>query len=237
MENVSINTSQNVQIDYPLAGLSDRIFGYIIDSLIIVSITIVVVVILSVTGLMEVSPFLGFIAVIPAFFYHLILEITMDGQSIGKKIMHTKVVKIDGTQATVGAYLLRWIIRPVDFFLYGGVAILCITIGGKGQRLGDIAAGTTVILLKKSVFLKNHTLSTLDKNYQPVFLNADQLPPEYIDYIKKAIEAKLEMLDDKPVTLISIKVKKSLDITTDLPDLKFLHTIMKDYHHLKLVEN
>ncbi len=237
METVNINTSQNVQISYSLAGLSDRIFAYLIDSLIIASITLVIVLGLIYSGTLETSPYMFFIATIPAFLYHLLFEITMDGQSIGKKTMNIKVVKLNGSQATLGAYLLRWIIRPIDIFLYGGIAILCITIGGKGQRLGDIAAGTTVIKLQKSGFLKDHTISQLDENYKPVFLNADQLEPAYVELINKAIQAKLTMLDEKPVVALAAKTKTRLGIDTNLPDLKFLHTVLKDYHHLKLMEN
>lgn len=236
MENVSINTSQNVQINYTLAGLSDRIFAYLIDAAIMISITVVLAIILTYSGLLDSSPFLVILAIIPAFFYHLILEITQDGQSIGKKIMNIKVVKLSGAQATIGGYLLRWLIWPIDTFFYGGIAILCITIGGKGQRLGDIAAGTTVIKLKKSGFLDEHTLSDLDENYTPIFMNANELTSEYVDLINKAIKAKLEMLDDKPVEAMAAKTRQKLNITTTLPDLKFLHTILKDYHHLKLIE-
>ena len=236
METVNINTSQNVQISYSIAGLGERILAYLIDSLIIASITIVIVLVFVFSGL-DSSPFMIILATIPTFFYHLFFEITMDGQSIGKKILGIKVVKMNGSQATLGAYLLRWIVRPIDIFLYGGIAILCISIGGKGQRVGDMAAGTTVIKLQKSVFLKDHTLSTLDENYKPVFLDADQLEPEYIELINKAIKAKLEMLDDKPVKAMATKIKVKLDINTNLPDLKFLHTVLKDYHHLKLMES
>ena len=198
------------------------------------SITMVLVIVLVYTKVLDTSPLLMLLAILPAFFYHLIFEITMNGQSIGKKILNIKVVKLNGAQATLGGYLLRWILWPLDTFFYGGIAILCITIGGKGQRLGDITAGTTVIKLKKSGFLKDHTLNDLDVNYTPVFLVADQLTPEYITLIKLAIKAKLEMLDDKPVEAITAKTKSKLNISTDLPDLKFLHTIMKDYHHLML---
>lgn len=237
METVNINTSQNVQISYSIAGLGERILAYLIDSLIIASITIVIVLVFVFSGTLDSSPYMIILATIPTFFYHLFFEITMDGQSIGKKMMGIKVVKMNGSQATLGAYLLRWIVRPIDIFLYGGIAILCISIGGKGQRLGDMAAGTTVIKLQKSVFLKDHTLSTLDENYKPVFLDADQLEPEYIELINKAIKAKLEMLDDKPVKAMATKIKAKLEIDTNLPDLKFLHTVIKDYHHLKLMES
>ncbi len=232
MENVSINTSQNVQINYKLAGLSDRIFAFLIDIVVMGSITFLLVLILASTGVADQSPFLMIIAVMPAFFYHLILEITMEGQSIGKKVLGIRVVKLDGTEATIGGYILRWLIWPIDISLYGGIAILCIAIGGKGQRLGDMAAGTTVIKLQTTGFLKSHTLGTLNEQYIPVFTNADQLPGQYIELIQKAIKAKLDMLDEKPVALIARKTKERLEISTDMPDLKFLHTILKDYHYL-----
>ncbi|MCG8306213.1 MAG: RDD family protein [Cytophagales bacterium] len=234
MEKVSINTTQNVQINYALAGLGDRIFAYLIDVLIMISVTVVLTIILGYSGAFDAQPFLVLLAFLPAFFYHLILEVAQNGQSVGKKVLDIKVVKIDGSQANFAGYLLRWLLWPIDTFFYGAIAILCITIGGKGQRLGDIAAGTTVIKLKKSGFLKRHTLNDLDENYAPVFPNASELSPEHVELIKKAINAKLNMLNNKPVEAIAAKTRDKLGIHTDLPDLKFLHTILKDYHHLML---
>jgi len=232
LEQVSITTSQNVQINYTLAGLSDRIFAYLIDIVIMISITILMVLIFIYTGLLDTSPLLGFLIIVPAMFYHLALEVTMQGQSIGKRMMHIKVVKLDGSQPNIGNFILRWIIWPIDTVFYGGIAILCITIGGKGQRLGDMAAGTTVISLKNSAFLQQHTLSRLPENYQPVFANADQLPGAYIELIHQALKANVELLDGRPIAAISAKVKEKLCIATDQPDIVFLHTIIKDYNHL-----
>ncbi len=213
--------------------MSDRIFAYLIDIVIMVSITLLMVVIFIYAELFdESSPFLGVLVIVPAFFYHLALEVTMQGQSIGKRMLHIKVVKLDGSQPNLGNYLLRWLIWPLDTFFYGGIAILCFTIGGKGQRLGDIAAGTTVISLKRSGFLKQHTLSTLSETYQPVFSNADQLPGAYMELIHQALKAHLELLDARPIAAISAKVKEKLKVTTDIPDIVFLHTIIKDYNYL-----
>ena len=237
MEKVSINTTQNVKISYALAGLGDRIFAYLIDIVIMISITIVLVIILSYTGIIKAQPFTVILALLPAFLYHLVLEIAQDGQSIGKKALDIKVVKLNGSQATFAGYLLRWLLWPIDTFFYGAIAILCITIGGKGQRLGDIAAGTTVIKLRKSGFLKKHTLSDLDEDYKPIFLNATELSPEYVDLIKKAIDAKLNLLDDKPVAAMASKTRNKLKIQSDLPDLKLLHIVLKDYHYLMLADN
>ncbi|NJN27557.1 MAG: RDD family protein [Cyclobacteriaceae bacterium] len=236
METVNINTSQNVQISYELAGLSDRIYAYLLDAFIIGTATLLLMMILIFSGWLDSSPFSLIIATIPAFLYHLVMEISMNGQSVGKKVLKIKVVKLNGSQATLGDYLLRWIIRPIDVMIYGGVAILCITLGGKGQRLGDMAAGTTVIKLRQSDFMQKHSLTSLDEHYVPVFDNADQLEPEFIELIEKAINIKLTSLDEKPVTAMAFKTRQRLGIDTILPDLKFLHTILKDYHHLKVKE-
>ena len=48
---------------------------------------------------------------LPFFFYDFLCEIFLNGQSIGKKILKIKVVKIDGTQPGLGSYFLRWIYK------------------------------------------------------------------------------------------------------------------------------
>ena len=155
MQNVGIHTTQNVFIHHQLAGLGDRIGAYLLDLAIIVAYGFAVFFIIALLE-MELSNSLMLVFFLPVFFYDLLFEILMDGQSPGKRQLRIKVVKLDGTQPTLGSYILRWILRPIDVLFYGGVAILCIVIGGKGQRLGDIPAGTTVVKLAKDSSLEFH---------------------------------------------------------------------------------
>ena len=68
----------------------------------------------------------------------------------GQKSPHLRVVRLDGTRAGLGDYLLRWLLRPVEIVMtLGVVALITILLNGRGQRLGDLAAGTTVISLQK----------------------------------------------------------------------------------------
>ena len=53
---------------------------------------------------------------LPVVFYSLLFETFLDGQTIGKRIMKIKVVKIDGYQAKVSDYLTRWFFRIIDLF-------------------------------------------------------------------------------------------------------------------------
>ncbi len=96
---------------------------------------------------------------LPLFFYHLLCETYLNGQSFGKKIMKMRVVKLDGTQAGIGSYFLRWILAPIDiYFTYGSVGLVTMIVNGKGQRLGDLAAHTTVVKLKAETKLDDTIL-------------------------------------------------------------------------------
>src|SRR5690606_28519022 len=86
---------------------------------------------------------LSSLVVLPALFYPLIMETLMEGQTVGKRLMKLKVVKIDGTRATFYQYFIRWISNTVDIFLsFGGIGLAAIILTKKGQRLGDLAADT-----------------------------------------------------------------------------------------------
>jgi len=158
MEKVKIKTTQNVDVEYEIASIGDRIVAVLIDYLILL-VCFIALMILSIfirDILNEYMYMFFFLIYIPMILYDLLFEIFMNGQTPGKKFRNIKVIKMDGSQPTIGNYLLRWVFRLIDIGIsYGGIAILTILINGKGQRIGDIAAGTTVIKLKKSVSLRD----------------------------------------------------------------------------------
>src|SRR5690606_36177431 len=95
---------------------------------------------------------------LPVIFYTLIFETLLDGQTLGKRIMKIKVVKIDGYQASLADFVIRWIFRIVDLNMMSGVvALVAIITSPKNQRLGDMTAGTAVINLKNNVNI-SHTI-------------------------------------------------------------------------------
>jgi uncharacterized RDD family membrane protein YckC len=68
------------------------------------------------------------------------------GATPGKYWANLRVVSVNGTDLSLGAVLMRNIMRLVDFlpvlYLLGGVSVL---FTANSQRLGDRAAGTTVV--------------------------------------------------------------------------------------------
>lgn len=158
MNEIQIETAQNISIHQNAAHLGDRMLAYIIDSIVISIYTFLMIFLLVYMNIVfEDAWHLYLIVMLPAFFYYLILETFMNGATIGKRIMSIRVVKIDGSTPNFSSYFIRWVMRIVDVALStGGVAVLTILLRGNGQRLGDIAAGTTVITEKKKSKIRRY---------------------------------------------------------------------------------
>lgn len=242
MQTVKIQTSQNVDIDYEMAGLGDRALAVLLDYLILVGYVIGVFSIMGYADkLFRNAPeeWLGLfltLAYLPVFLYDLLFEIFMNGQSIGKKALKIKVVKLDGSQPTLGSYLLRWILRPVDFALsFGTVAIITFLVTGKGQRVGDIAAGTTVVKIKPPVTLEDTILTEVEENYSPFFAEVKLLNDQDIATVKEVMNAEVQQ--SKFANHLTYKTKTVLEskmgIKSDMLPGHFLEIILKDYNYYK----
>ncbi|MEM9831512.1 MAG: RDD family protein [Bacteroidota bacterium] len=230
MQKIKIQTTQNVAIEFVLAGLGSRILAYLIDSLIL--------------GVYLIAVFWGYVSTIdsepsvvvliilflPSFLYHLLCETFLNGQSVGKRQMNIRVVRLDGSPPGFSAYLLRWLLRPIDLsFFAGGVAILSIAVSQNDQRLGDLAAGTTVVKTKDNPSL---AMFTVDEDYQPQFPQVTQLSDPDIETILRVITTYRETGQTAPVQVTAEKIEKLLGATHDMRPLQFLYTIVRDYKHI-----
>ena len=156
---VQIQTTQNVDIEYDLASIGERMGAAAIDLLIMVGYAVAMLMILgmvedSFSGSPDIWMAIIILIYLPVFLYDFLCEAFLDGQTFGKKGMKIKVVKLDGSQPGSGSYLLRWLIAILEKspFVFGGaIGLTVILLNGKGQRLGDLAAGTTVVKVKPAV--------------------------------------------------------------------------------------
>jgi uncharacterized RDD family membrane protein YckC len=239
MQTVRITTAQNVEIEYAVASIGDRILAAFIDYGILLGYLIGAIILWSFLpggGSNRVA--LLVVLYLPFFFYDLLCEIFLDGQSLGKKQMKIKVIKMDGSSPDIGSYLLRWLLRAVDISLSsGGVAMLTILLNGKGQRLGDIAAGTTVIKLKEDVGLQDTIFTKITDAYQPVFAQAAELNDQDMAIVKEVLDTGLEVESIEVGNNLEMKAKIVLEermrIKTDLPPRAFLSTVLRDYNYFK----
>ncbi len=200
MDNFQIETAQNITIRQNAAHLTTRTGSYLIDRFIIIGYYILVILILR---LMDYSFSWDNVSVvvlfsIPPFFYSLIFESLMNGQTPGKVANKIRVVKLDGSKPTFGSYIIRWILGFIELSMFGGsLAILAILLSAKGQRLGDMAAGTTVISEKKRVSLNDTFAGDIVENHTPTFPQVTTLSDTDIRTIKEIYRKSVRKRDHK----------------------------------------
>jgi uncharacterized RDD family membrane protein YckC len=234
MDNIRIQTTQNVDIEYELASIGDRILATLLDYLFFLAYFLFILLIASLTSwiLFKSMAILSLLA-LPILFYDLACEVFFQGKSFGKMIMKIKVVKLDGTQANFGAYLLRWLLRIIDTRLFGGaIALIVILINGKGQRIGDMAAGTTVIKMKQKVQLSDTILSKVNSDYTVVFPETAKLTDTDVAIIKEVMQVCIRSNNYEGMNRLVLKTKATMGVSTNLPNVQFLNTVVEDYSHL-----
>jgi uncharacterized RDD family membrane protein YckC len=194
MRNIEIRTTQNVVIDYELAGAGLRILAFLIDYFIlsgfIVTFNIVFAIFFTNFESTTLQYLFYVVIIIIVCFYTLIFEMWLRGQTIGKKILGIKVVRTDGAELTFRDFFTRWSLRLVDIYMsIGTLAILTINGSVLGQRVGDMAANTTVVRTRNSQgFNLNQILSLQTKeNYSPVFPLVRNLKEEDVLLIKNVL--------------------------------------------------
>jgi uncharacterized RDD family membrane protein YckC len=243
LDSVAIHTTQNVVIDYQPAGLGNRILAGLLDFVFKFAYIITILILLVATKAFDTSGetpgiVLLIVLALPYIFYDLLFEIFMHGQTLGKKIIKIKVVKLDGTQPSVGSYLLRWLIRIFEIdLLYGVIAIVSIAGSKNRQRLGDMAAGTTVIVVKPVVTLKDTILqATQKKEYTISFPQVANLSEKDIEVMKEVYDFYMQTGKTEALAKLVEKVKTKTGINTDMKDGQLISTLMKDYNHFKFEE-
>jgi uncharacterized RDD family membrane protein YckC len=233
MQRIQVQTAQNVRIGYEVASVGDRIVAFLLD---LILMFLIYFGFLSFFDWIDFEPstVLMILFSLPFLLYHLVFEVFFNGQSLGKMALKIKVVMLDGSQPSISAYMLRWLFRSVDITVTTGVAALTtILINGKGQRLGDLAAGTSVVKLQSVVSVQRHELiKEQASDYSITFSAVDELSDRDISVILETLKTYKISGNKVPVLAAERKVKDLLSIDSELPSVKFLYTIVGDYNHL-----
>lgn len=238
MDNFQIETAQNVNIVQNVAGIGDRILAYLIDSMLLVAYVILLYVVLIGFLITEIdlgdsALFLLFMVMgLPIMLYHLLFEMFWNGQTPGKRVMKLRVVKIDGSKPAFSNYLLRWLLRVIDFTLASGaVALVTILMNGKGQRLGDLAAGTTVISEKAPVHLYQTILVDIPDDYVPKYPQVTVFSDADMQTIKELYRTSRFGGNHNVILKLAVKVSTMMEITYEEKPLAFVDKVIQDYNY------
>lgn len=154
MRKIKITTPENIEVEYTLADLASRTAAVLLDMAIQ---SIFVILLLLADYLIFVfspdfwSVYYGWIIGISLliygvinYSYFIVMELTMNGRTIGKKVMKLRTIRNNGQPLTLKHSAIRNLLRIfIDMFGVGPVLILFTK---DHKRLGDMAASTIVVL-------------------------------------------------------------------------------------------
>jgi uncharacterized RDD family membrane protein YckC len=143
--------------EYEFASLFRRFLAMILDYLVLLVLPTIVIA-LTLHRIEDIAENPGMFALamfavlafffVGGFLYFSFLE-GLYGQTLGKKICGIRVLKADFSPCGLSAGFLRNIVGIVDAFFYHLVAVVTLAATTKWQRLGDLAAGTVVVKVRR----------------------------------------------------------------------------------------
>ncbi len=178
---IEIVTPENIAFQYRVAGPFRRLPAFLIDMMIcLVTYAVISFAIMMISFWLGI-PNLGvgaslLILFLLTWFYGGLFETFCNGQTPGKRLMEIRVLSVDGRPIDGLQAVLRNILRAVDapppFFL--PIGLVAAAMNRRFQRLGDLAAGTMVVVEEPRWF---HGVVRIS-DPQAVWL-AGQIPPGF----------------------------------------------------------
>ena len=172
---IEVVTPENIAFDYQLAGPFRRLPAFLMDFVVRWCLIVLILLPLYLSGLFlnvfALGPFLiaatFLIYFVISWFYGTLMETYFNGRTVGKWITGIRVIEVDGRPVTGRGALLRNLLRiadlapmyaisnvspdvpPIYMIPTGMVALLSMLLTRRMQRLGDLAAGTMVVIDEK----------------------------------------------------------------------------------------
>ena len=248
---IRIQTAQNVEIEYEIAGVGYRLPAALIDLAVFLGYYALIYIFLAASNFNVDLPdwmlWVFLLPPVPLLLYPLLCEIFMRGQTVGKKAMNLKVVRIDGGEPSIGSYMLRWLFWLLEANPFtaiaglGAISVVSIVSTRLGQRIGDIAAGTTVVRLPKEGEPEGADLQQtirMHPGYEPLLPEVARLTPADIDTVRRGYRAIESGADDLIGSKIAYRVAEVLGIESHRigETTGFLRRVLTDWTFFHLHE-
>jgi uncharacterized RDD family membrane protein YckC len=241
MQTTVIRTAQNININFPIASLGERILAFLIDLLIKFG-YIFIINLLGIFFAISTSSMdswsknaLVILCLFPIIFYTLILEIFFNGQTLGKKYMGIKVITTEGYQCSVLNYFTRWMFNLLDIYIFnGGFGVISCAISKQNQRFGDMAAQTIVVKTNIKKFVDKDLFKEMNEQHRVLFPTVITLSDKDINLITHSFQKSYASKKYETIEILKNKIEDVLKIKkpSKMTNIDFIKTILEDYAHL-----
>lgn len=220
-EKLTIETPEQIALEFPLASAGSRFLALAIDTLIQVGGFLLLALLALLAGLarINVSAALGTwalaIIVILVFLlyygYYAAFETFWNGQTPGKRAIHLRVITTAGRPISAYDAILRNLLRIVDQLpgIYT-VGLLSIFFTERNQRIGDLAADTVVV--------HEQPIARRQMPHRPAVSGrrgAARLTPQELAVIETFLARRYELPEDRrrrTATELAERIRKRLEI-------------------------
>jgi uncharacterized RDD family membrane protein YckC len=247
---VKLDTGFNIEVDFSISPFHRRMAAYFIDTTVLYLYWLLSGKIIDYLVRESLTEFdwRSVLRVLPVLCYYPLMEILTNGQTAGKKIMGIRVITMEGGQASLSQYILRWMFRLADFplwifaeiyrgslpwyssiLVFSGIA--CVIISNKYQRIGDIVAGTLVIFTRSKTSWQDTVFTEIEAGYKPRYPQVMQMSDKDINSLKMILDTVKKNNNHELAFRISERIKWKLNMQGDQDAQDFLETLLKDYNY------
>lgn len=231
---LQIETPEGVTIELTLAGLGSRFGACALDLLIQGVLMVVIITVLGLAGTVVDPDLLVFFQGVGTFVlavvvvgYYVLFEGFNGGRTPGKAAFGIQVVSADGTPLTLGAVMLRTLMRLIDFLpvLYA-VGAISIVVSSKNQRLGDLVAGTVVIRSRSRASQPASVARGERRGWDTATITREE-----VALVRRFVERRNELTPEARRRLASelaAKLRPRVDGGSELDDERFLIQLLAE---------
>ncbi|MBV9157128.1 MAG: RDD family protein [Acidobacteriaceae bacterium] len=205
-ESHTIETPEQTNLEFTVAGVGSRALALTIDTLIQAGIALVVLAVFTLTaGIWSALPLAGIwlsailimIVFLLYYGYFALFEIFWNGQTPGKRRVGLRVIKDTGRRLSAVETVARNLLRIVDqlpgFYAVGIVVSL---LNKQNKRLGDLVVGSLVVRESSSSQPKPTWYEYANQSPEHAMLGGERLSDEDVILIESFLQRRYELAPD-----------------------------------------
>lgn len=233
IDKLTLETPEQLEINYTIARLGSRFIAALWDSFFIVCLEILLVfgtfLIVNQLGGFESSLgnwiIGGMVFMIFAILwgYYVIFELLWNGQSPGKRLVGIRTVRQNGAPIGLSESAIRNIVRIIDFLPMGyGFGVISMFVDLQSRRLGDFAAGTLVVHDKVPVSLETlgRQVTTDTRLLEPAIPNLERLEETEVEAVRRFLQRRDTLQNDIQLAAqLAKRVRLKLELDTPISAL------------------